>query len=188
MSLSQWFRDYIYIPLGGNRVSTGKHIRNLLIVWFLTGLWHGAAWNFVAWGLYYGLLLIFEKYVLNPVLDKAPGVIRHLYSIVFVLMGWVLFFSPSLGGALSYIGTMFGSGKRAFMDRQAIYLMVSNLSLWILLIVGSTPIVHTTYQKIMKKSKKISVAANGVVYVGLFVLCIAYLVTETYNPFLYFRF
>lgn len=188
MSLSQWFRDYIYIPLGGNRVSTGKHLRNLLVVWFLTGLWHGAAWNFVAWGIYYGLLLIVEKYVLNHVLDMIPGVIRHLYSILFVLMGWVLFFSPSLGSALSYISMMFGFGNRVFIDRQAMYFIVSNMSLWILLMVGSTPVVHSVYQMVLKKGNKIGAIVNGAVYVGLFVLCIAYLVTETYNPFLYFRF
>ena len=89
----QLVQDYVYIPLGGNRVSKIKHIRNLLIVWFLTGLWHGAAWNFVAWGLYYGVLLIIEKYLLSPVLDRLPDVVRHIYSIVLVVIGWVLFFS-----------------------------------------------------------------------------------------------
>ena len=99
ISLSSWFRDYVYIPLGGNRVSKIKHIRNLLIVWFLTGLWHGAAWNFVAWGLYYGVILIIEKYLLSPVLDRLPDVVRHIYSIVLVVIGWVLFFSSSFGQA-----------------------------------------------------------------------------------------
>ena len=98
ISLSSWFRDYVYIPLGGNRVSKSRHIFNLMVVWFLTGLWHGAAWNFVAWGLYYGIILIIEKYILSPVLDKLPSVVRHIYSIVLVVIGWVLFFSPSLGG------------------------------------------------------------------------------------------
>lgn len=188
ISLSQWFRDYIYIPLGGNRVSKGKHIRNLLIVWLLTGLWHGAAWNFVAWGLYYGLLLILEKYVLKDVIERIPEGIRHIYSIVLVLMGWVLFFSSTLGQALGYMGTMFGIAAHGVIDRQGISLLMSNLTLWLLLVVGSTPFAYTRYQWYMKRWYRKSVVINGVVYAVLFVLCIAYLVTETYNPFLYFRF
>lgn len=188
MSLSQWFRDYIYIPLGGNRVSKGKHIRNLLIVWLLTGLWHGAAWNFVAWGLYYGLLLILEKYVLHTILEKAPAVVQHMYAIVLVAVGWVLFFSTSFGQAAEYISAMFGVGASAIVNQEGVYLLISNPGLWILLILGSTPLVHTVYQTWMRRGKEKMVLINGAVYAALFVLCIAYLVTETYNPFLYFRF
>lgn len=188
ISLSTWFRDYIYIPLGGNRVSKGKHIRNLLIVWMLTGLWHGAAWNFVAWGLYYGVLLIFEKYVLADKLEKVPGVLRHIYSIVLVLFGWVLFFSNSFGQAVGYIGTMLGVGAHGIIDQESLYLLMTNLSLWILLILGATPVVHQNYQRIMRYGKMNVKVINGVIYAVLFLLCIAYLVTETYNPFLYFRF
>ena len=171
ISLSSWFRDYVYIPLGGNRVSKIKHIRNLLIVWFLTGLWHGAAWNFVAWGLYYGVILIIEKYLLSPVLDRLPDVVRHIYSIVLIVIGWVLFFSSSFGQAADYIRVMFGAGAHGFADRESMYLLTSNLILWLILIFGSTPLVHFRYEH-MLRTKKWNTT----------------IITETYNPFLYFRF
>ena len=188
ISLSSWFRDYVYIPLGGNRVSKIKHIRNLLIVWFLTGLWHGAAWNFVAWGLYYGVILIIEKYLLSPVLDRLPDVVRHIYSIVLVVIGWVLFFSSSFGQAADYIRVIFGAGAHGFADRESMYLLTSNLILWLILIFGSTPLVHFRYEHMLRTKKWNTTIINSVVYVALFIVCIAYLVTETYNPFLYFRF
>lgn len=188
ISLSSWFRDYVYIPLGGNRVSKIKHIRNLLIVWFLTGLWHGAAWNFVAWGLYYGGILIIEKYLLSPVLDRLPDVVRHIYSIVLVVIGWVLFFSSSFGQAADYIRVMFGAGAHGFADRESMYLLTSNLILWLILIFGSTPLVHFRYEHMLRSKKWNTTIINSVVYAALFIVCIAYLVTETYNPFLYFRF
>lgn len=153
ISLSSWFRDYVYIPLGGNRVSKIKHIRNLLIVWFLTGLWHGAAWNFVAWGLYYGVILIIEKYLLSPVLDRLPDVVRHIYSIVLVVIGWVLFFSSSFGQAADYIRVMFGAGAHGFADRESMYLLTSNLILWLILIFGSTPLVHFRYEHMLRTKK-----------------------------------
>lgn len=186
ISLGSWFREYVYIPLGGNRVPVIKHLRNLLIVWFLTGLWHGAAWNFVAWGLYYGLILILEKYFLSRVLERLPAVIRHIYSLVLVLIGWVFFFSPTLGGAVAYIQLMFGVGANGLVDSEGLYLLTTNLLLLILLVIGSTPIVHRAYERVMAGRGKI--LANCVVYAAMFLLCIAYLVTETYNPFLYFRF
>lgn len=188
ISLSSWFRDYVYIPLGGNRVSKIKHIRNLLIVWFLTGLWHGAAWNFVAWGLYYGVILIIEKYFLSPVLDRLPDIVRHIYSIVLVVIGWVLFFSSSFGQAADYIRVMFGAGAHGFADRESMYLLTSNLILWLILIFGSTPLVHFRYEHMLRSKKWNTTIINSVVYAALFIVCIAYLVTETYNPFLYFRF
>lgn len=186
ISLGSWFREYVYIPLGGNRVPVIKHLRNLLIVWFLTGLWHGAAWNFVAWGLYYGLILILEKYFLSRVLERLPAVIQHIYSLVLVLIGWVFFFSPTLGGAVDYIQLMFGVGANGLVDSEGLYLLTTNLLLLILLVIGSTPIVHRAYERVMAGRGKI--LANCVVYAAMFLLCIAYLVTETYNPFLYFRF
>ena len=188
ISLSSWFRDYVYIPLGGNRVSKSRHIFNLMVVWFLTGLWHGAAWNFVAWGLYYGIILIIEKYILSPVLDKLPSFVRHIYSIVLVVIGWVLFFSPSLGGAARYLGMMFGAGAHGVADRESLYLLTTNLVLWIILIIGSTPLTDVRYQHMLRQKKWNTTLLNGIVYAVLFILCIAYLVTETYNPFLYFRF
>lgn len=186
ISLSTWFRDYVYIPLGGNRVPILKHLRNLLIVWFLTGLWHGASWNFVIWGLYYGIILIIEKYLLHSVLDKLPLIIRHIYSIILIMIGWVFFFSPTLKDALTYIKTMFGIHAYSFIDRQSLYILFTNLILWIFVIIGSTPVVHRFYMNTIYKKGKTLI--NCIVYVLLFIVCIAYLVTETYNPFLYFRF
>lgn len=171
ISLSSWFRDYVYIPLGGNRVSKIKHIRNLLIVWFLTGLWHGAAWNFVAWGLYYGVILIIEKYLLSPVLDRLPDVVRHIYSIVLVVIGWVLFFSSSFGQAADYIRVMFGAGAHGFADRESMYLLTSNLILWLILIFGSTPLVHFRYEHMLRTKKWNTTIINSVVYVALFIVC-----------------
>ncbi len=185
ISLSSWFREYLYIPLGGNRVPVKKHIRNLLVVWLLTGLWHGAAWNFVAWGLYYGIILIIEKYFLQKKLERLPAVFGHIYSLVLVMIGWVLFFSPSLGGAWEYLKLMFGVGGHGFLDSQALYLVVSNLGLWVVLILASTPVVYYGYEKYLARKKAV---ADILIYAGLFLLSIAYLVTETYNPFLYFRF
>lgn len=185
ISLSSWFREYVYIPLGGNRVPVPKHIRNLLVVWLLTGLWHGAAWNFVAWGLYYGVILIFEKYFFHRVLERLPEVLRHIYSLVLVMVGWVLFFSPSFAGALEYLKLMFGAGGHGFMDGEALYLLISNLGLWVIAIVSSTPLVYGVYERYVGRRKPV---ADVVIYAGMFLLCVAYLVTETYNPFLYFRF
>lgn len=188
ISLSTWFRDYVYIPLGGNRVSTGKHIRNLLVVWMLTGLWHGAAWNFVVWGLYYGILLLIEKYVLMKALKKVPGVIGHIYSLILVLVGWVFFFSPTLGSAVNYLKLMFGIGSHGFVDKEALYLLATNGVMWLMLILGSTPVVHRVYERIIYRNGHAKITANCVVYGVMFLLCVAYLVTESYNPFLYFRF
>ena len=107
ISLSTWFKEYVYIPLGGNKVSVPRHILNILIVWFLTGLWHGASWNFVVWGLYYGILLLIEKYFLKKYIEKMPGILQHIYLMIIVIIGWVFFFSPNMGYAAKYIGCMF---------------------------------------------------------------------------------
>ncbi len=188
ISLSTWFRDYVYIPLGGSRVSTGKHIRNILVVWMLTGLWHGAAWNFVAWGLYYGVLLLVEKYVLSGILGKLPAFLRHAYCLFLVFVGWVFFFSPTLGGAADYLKLMAGAGGNGFIDKESLYLLSTNWLLWIMLVVGSTPVVHRTYERLIYNGKHVKTKVNCIVYGLLFLLCVMYLVTESYNPFLYFRF
>ena len=188
ISLSTWFRDYVYIPLGGKRVSKGKHVRNIMVVWMLTGLWHGAAWNFVMWGLYYGILLLIEKYILAEALDKLPAVICHIYCIVLVMTGWVFFFSPTFGRAVNYLGLMFGIGGHGIVDKQGLYILAVNGWMWIILILGSTPVVHNVYEKMIYGGKRTNTAVNCVVYAALFFLCVAYLVTESYNPFLYFRF
>ena len=190
ISLGTWFRDYVYIPLGGNRVSKGKHVRNIMVVWMLTGLWHGAAWNFVMWGLYYGILLLIEKYALAKIVEKLPAVVSHIYCLLLVMVGWVFFFSPTLGGAVDYLKLMAGIGGNGVVDRQGLYILLTNGWMWIMLVVGSTPAVHDFYERFIYSSglSKTKAIVNCAVYAAMFILCIAYLVTESYNPFLYFRF
>ncbi|MEG2014026.1 MAG: MBOAT family O-acyltransferase, partial [Anaerovoracaceae bacterium] len=126
ISLGSWFRDYIYIPLGGNRVSFGKQIRNIFAVWLLTGLWHGASWNFAIWGLYYGVILLLEKMVFKNILEKTPAFIKHIYTMILVMIGWVLFASPTLVGAVEYIKVMFGIGANPLIDNTGIYYLYTN--------------------------------------------------------------
>ena len=179
ISLSTWFREYVYIPLGGNRVSKAKHICNLLVVWMLTGLWHGAAWHFMLWGLYYGVLLILEKYVFGRVQEKLPKILRLLMTLFIVIIGWVLFFSPSLQDALTYIGAMFGADGTLVDSAGLFYLCEYGL----LMIVGFLPAMVRFNSKL-----KMSSAVRWIIYLGLFVISVACLVSESYNPFLYFRF
>lgn len=188
ISLGTWFREYVYIPLGGNRKGTERTIINLMIVWFLTGLWHGASWNFVMWGVYYGVLLIIEKFVIGERLEKIPGIFRHLYSLLFVMIGWVFFFSPTLGFACKYLGVMFGIGAKTAVDSMGIYLLVTNFALFLIAAVGSTAKVHEIFNRIVYGGHKARAVFACAVYGGMFLLSVAYLVTETYNPFLYFRF
>lgn len=188
ISLSSWFKEYVYIPLGGNRVGQVKSIRNLLIVWGLTGLWHGAAWNFIFWGLYYGIILIIEKYILKGALEKLPSALQHVYTIVLVMFGWVLFFSPSLGSAVSYMGTMLGIGGAGLADLTGWYYLKSGLVLGIIAAVGSTPVVYRRFSKWEHSRNPYKQIACVVVYAGIFLISTAYLVNATYNPFLYFRF
>lgn len=188
ISLSTWFREYVYIPLGGNRVSKLKHVRNILVVWMLTGFWHGAAWNFMMWGLYYGLLLLLEKYVLAPKLQKLPDIVQQIYSFVLVLIGWVLFFSASLPDALVYLGNMFGIGGHGIIDSTGLYYLAGNLILLVVCFFCATPFVWKRFQRFALKPGKYPSITATVVYAVIFVLSIAYLVNATYNPFLYFRF
>lgn len=188
ISLGTWFREYVYIPLGGNRKGTERTIINLMIVWFLTGLWHGASWNFVMWGVYYGVLLIIEKFVIGNRLEKIPGLFRHFYTLLFVMIGWVFFFSPTLGSAWKYLGVMFGIGAKTVADSMGIYLLVTNLILFLIAAAGSTAKVHEIFTSIVYGGHKARAVFACTVYGGMFLLSVAYLVTETYNPFLYFRF
>lgn len=188
ISLGSWFREYVYIPLGGNRVPWQRHLLNLLIVWFLTGLWHGASWNFVVWGLYYGVILILEKYMTGKLLAKLPEVVQVLYTMLLVVVGWVFFFSPGLGDAAAYLGRMVGIGSAGIVDREAFYLLATHWVLWLMVIAGSTPVMHRLVQVICFDEEHPRTIICGVLYMGMFILSIAYLVTETYNPFLYFRF
>ncbi|MRM88813.1 MBOAT family protein [Faecalicatena contorta] len=190
ISLSTWFREYVYIPLGGNRCTQSRQIMNLLVVWMLTGLWHGSAWNFLFWGLYYGLLLVLEKFVWGKALERLPDVVRHIYSIVLVLIGWVFFFSPSLGYAVRYLSAMFGAGASAFIDKQALYFILTHWLLYAVAVLGSSAAGYSLIRRFVgvfdnNRAKK---TAAGMVYIGMFLISIAYLVTESFNPFLYFRF
>ncbi len=187
ISLGSWFREYVYIPLGGNRVSTPKHIRNLFVVWMLTGLWHGAAWNFIFWGVYYGVLLMVEKYLLMDILERLPGIIRHIYTMLLVMIGWVFFFSPSMGSAVGYIGRMFGIGAAGLVNPTAVYYLYNYILLFLVLIICSVPYTYKKFSGFMQRRRsRLGVAIAA--YVAIFVLSAAYLVNATYNPFLYFRF
>ncbi len=184
ISLSSWFRDYVYIPLGGNRKGLARTIINTLIVWALTGLWHGAAWNFIAWGMFYGVLLIAEKYIFAKWLDKIPVILRHIGTLIVVMIGWVFFSSENMTQATEFIGALIGFGG-SFVDSQAMYLLKENffpIFAMSLSAVGVFELISTREETRVYKTLK------SIAYMMIFVLCIAYLVSETYNPFLYFRF
>ncbi len=184
ISLSSWFRDYVYIPLGGSRVKKERHILNLMIVWMLTGLWHGASWNFVLWGLYYGVLLVIEKYLLKDTLEKAPDFVKHGYTLLLVLFGWVLFSNTELSGMARFLANMFGIGASGLADTAFLYYFRSNLVLMILGILCCGKGMRKLY---VKCSEKVP-AVGMVICAVLFLLSAAYLVYGSYNPFLYFRF
>ena len=184
MSLSYWFRDYVYIPLGGNRLGLKRQIINILIVWLLTGFWHGASWNFVLWGLFYGLVLIVEKVFLLKHLEKAPAWICHLYTMIIVLLAWVLFAFTDLSEAIHYFGMLFGS-TGLFCNKTTLFILRDHGVLMILCLLASTPIFRTKWN-IFRKDKMQAVLPFIIVCVLL--LCTAFIVDATYNPFLYFRF
>lgn len=190
ISLSTWFREYVYIPLGGNRCTPSRHILNLLIVWMLTGLWHGAQWNFMFWGLYYGVILILEKYLWGSKIEKLPAAVQHIYAFVLVLFGWVFFFSPTLGYAGQYLKVMFGIGAKGIFDKQGFFMIFTNWLLIVIAILASAPRGYKLLKKITGcwQSEEVRTIVTCAVYIAMFLLCIAFLVTETYNPFLYFRF
>lgn len=187
-SLGRWFRDYVYIPLGGSRVSTAKCIRNLLIVWLLTGLWHGASLSFVVWGLYHGVLLLLEKYVLKDVLEKLPKAVRHAMTLLAVLIGWVFFFSPELSSAMTYLGRLLGTGSRAFWDSTARYYFSSCWPLLLFGVLGCGPWLKTLYTRAIYARRDLRLVLSAVVFVGLLVLCVPYMMNATYHSFLYAQF
>jgi len=184
ISLSTWFKEYVYIPLGGNRKGKARTYLNLLIVWTLTGIWHGAGMNFVVWGLYYAVILILEKSVLSKILEKIPSVLRIIYSFVLVLIGWVLFASNDIGSALSYVKIMFAIGNNPLIDGMFIYNIRSYAVLLIVSIAASFPYAKKLWYKYTNGRNSAAIIA---VLIGL-LLCTAYLIDSSYNPFLYFRF
>lgn len=193
MSLSSWFKEYVYVPLGGNRKGFKRQILNIAIVWALTGLWHGASWNFVAWGVYFGIILIIEKLWLLKTLDKLPVVFRHVYSLILIVIGWVIFAIDDLGQVGTYVSMMFGAGGMLTDDAFFYFLQTRG---WLLLIciVGSTQLPAKAASWVCGKlaaadqQEVISGIAEAVVLVGIMVVSIAFLVSGSYNPFLYFRF
>ena len=185
ISLSTWFRDYVYIPLGGNRRKTPRVIFNLFAVWFLTGLWHGASVNFILWGLYYFVLLVLEKYVYGKYLEKLPRAIRHIYALVLILIGWVIFSLDNMTAVTGYIGSMFTMSS-GFITHDALSSIISYTPLFIAAAVASLPTAKNVYMKI--RDKKATAVLEVIFCAAVLVLCTAALVNQSYNPFLYFRF
>ncbi len=188
ITLSEWFRDYVYIPLGGNRCSKSRHIFNLLVVWGLTGFWHGASWNFVLWGLYFAVLLIAEKYFLLKFIEKWPSIIRHIYTLVLVIISWVIFYFEDMGELWGYLKGMFGMQGVPFINDNAIYHGLSYLVIFAIAAFGSAPIFKKLIEKTEESNKKWVFVLSTAFYLLMFIACVAYLVNATYNPFLYFRF
>ena len=188
MTLSSWFRDYIYIPLGGNRRGLAIQIRNILIVWFLTGAWHGASWNFILWGVYFGVILILEKVIILKVLEKVPKVISHLYAIVLILVGWVIFAFEDLLKVEYYFLTIFHLNGTSFVNNEALYYLDNYFIIILIGIILSTPLIKKIFDKIESKNTLVSNIFVSIVYLAIFLLSTASLVSDTYNPFLYFRF
>lgn len=186
ISLSTWFKEYVYIPLGGNRKGVLKQCRNLLIVWTLTGLWHGASYNFIVWGLYYGILLMFEKFIFKEILNKLPSIIRSIYTMIIVNVGWVIFAAPNLSWAIKYIKILFFVGENKFIDGSFKYYLSNNFILLIILILASTPLLRNIFKSIKKSKGGYTIAM--ILQYAIFILSIAYLLNASYNPFLYFRF
>lgn len=188
ISLGSWFREYVYIPLGGNRQGLPKQLCNLLAVWFLTGLWHGASWNFIVWGLYFGCLVTFEKLFLLKGLHRLPRFAGHAYTLAAVIIGWVFFEYENLGAAAHFLGTMFGFGAHGLADRQALYDLSAYSGWLILLMLCATPFPRRLLLRFRRKRGHWGSAAALGTHLLLLFLSTAYLVSETYNPFLYFRF
>lgn len=188
ISLSQWFRDYLYIPLGGNRVDKNTYIRNIFIVWFCTGLWHGANWTFILWGLYYGCLLLLEKFFLREKLEKLPKPISHIYTLLVVLIGWVFFMSPNITTAFTILGKMIGIGATTFANNQAKFMLKSYFILFVLAILLSTKVYDRIQIFVYNQYKMKAVYTTWTIYIILLITCIAFIVGGTYHSFLYFAF
>ena len=185
ISLGTWFREYVYIPLGGNRKGVARQMLNLLIVWFLTGFWHGADFNFIFWGLYFGLLLVLEKFVLKKWLDKAPAALQHIYALFFIILGWVMFYFSDLKEMGGFFASMFGFGGTV-ISADAGALALSYLPMLLAAAFASTPVMANLYRRIGNvKAAPLLKTAFCIVVLGL---STALLVSSSYNPFLYFRF
>lgn len=185
MTLGTWFRDYVYIPLGGSRGKKWQTYRNLFVVWGLTGLWHGASWNFLLWGLYFGFWISLEKSRFGRLLEKMPRALRHGYLIFIVIIGWVIFEFDEITAIIQYLAVMFGFSQQPFIGGNVIYTFVSNLTLIFVCLLGALPIKNC----FVHDKNRITMEAFTFFYlVMIFLLSVAYLNDESYNPFLYFRF
>ena len=188
ISLSSWFRDYIYIPLGGNKVSKLKHLRNIFVVWFLTGFWHGASWNFILWGLYFFIFLIIEKYLLKKYLDKTK-VIKHIYTILIVIISFLIFNTETIPEIINSLKNMFFINDIPTITKETLYYLRSNIVLFIVAIIGATPFMKLLIGKLKETRLKIVIDVLApVTYIVLLTLTTAFLIDASFNPFLYFRF
>lgn len=188
MSLSSWFRDYVYIPLGGNRVNKIKFIRNIFVVWFLTGFWHGASWNFILWGLYFGVLLLIEKFFLKKFLDNTK-IIKYIYTSVIVIVSFLIFNSLTVTEIVNSLKNMFLINDIPVTGIETMYYLRSYLVLFIVAIIGATPLMKNIIIKLKEtKCKKVIDVLEPITYLVLLTLCTAFLIDASFNPFLYFRF
>lgn len=189
ISLGSWFRDYLYFPLGGNRVSKPRFFFNILVVWMATGFWHGAEWTFICWGLYFAVLLILEKTLLSKILSKTH-VLKHIYVLVFVLISFVLFDSASVKDAVLSVGAMFGAGDYPLISAETLYYLKSAAVLITVSVVGATPLPARLFGKIAgnKIGERVLVVVEPLALVTLLAVCTAFLIDGSFNPFLYFRF
>ena len=185
MSLSSFFRDYVYIPLGGNRVSKPKWIRNILIVWFLTGFWHGASWNFILWGVYFGIILLIEKLLIGKYLEKTK-VFKHIYTLIIVIISFLIFSTDNINNVFISLGNMFFLNDLEFINSETIYYLKDYFIILIISIISCTPLFKNIYIKY--KDNKIISFIEPIVLLGLFILCVAFIIDASFNPFLYFRF
>ena len=190
ISLSSWFRDYVYIPLGGSRCGKKKLVRNILIIWMLTGFWHGASWNFIVWGLLFGVLLAIEKLVIGDKIEKIPKVIRHLYVLFVVMISFIIFNSNDIISAFHNISGLFGGGGEVFINDVCLYYLNSYGLILLMACFGATPICKNLVEKISKnKTGKKIINILEPIYLGVLLLIVTtYLIDGSYNPFLYFRF
>ena len=187
ITLGDWFREYLYIPLGGNRVSIPRNLFNLAVVWLATGLWHGASWNFLLWGGYFGLLLILEKFVFGKLLQRLPAFFGWLYTALAVLLGWVLFAFEDAGAGLSYLSAMLGGGAGG-VDAFALRSLLDGAGLLLLCALGSTPLCAGALRQLKTAHPRLHAVLTAALLAAGFALCLTYVVDAGYNPFLYFRF
>lgn len=182
ISLSVWFRDYLYIPLGGNRCAKWKHLRNIMIVWLATGIWHGASWNFVVWGLYYGIILIIEKEFLSGLIKRLPSVLCHIYTMLIVLIGFVFFRADTLTDALVYLRAMFTFEPITIGASNELQFLLNNAAVLVIALIGCTPVKNIAERLPLKAPLKF------IYCMALFLMSVMYLTSSTFNPFIYFRF